>query len=89
MFYVFQKWSLALVLFAVAFTACKKDDDSDSDTLQIPSTYTSPNFETNAAAELQIIDEMDAFLNYLGTVDSGSTIEATTAYNLWNGTNFK
>lgn len=87
----YRKWSLFLLSIPVILTSCNHDDDDvvEPTGIPIPSTYNSANFESNASAELIILDEIDAFVDYLGTANDGAQLDETTAYSLWNGTALK
>jgi hypothetical protein len=47
-----------LVFFGLLFSACKKDEPEEETELQIPSSYDGQNFESNAASQLSVVQQL-------------------------------
>ena len=78
------------VVPALFFSSCSDDDDTASTpTLQIPNEYVSPDFAANAAAEIALTDELEAFTNAQKAADSGNVVTLTSLTTLWTGTDLK
>jgi hypothetical protein len=71
-----QKVIAISLLATVGFASCNKDDDDDNNTSpSIPNSYTSNNFDANAASQIELGDQLEALASKIGEGDDGSKLD--------------
>ncbi|MDR9488435.1 hypothetical protein [Salibacter sp.] len=71
-----QKVIAISLLATVGFASCNKDDDDDNNTSpSIPNSYTSNNFDVNAASQIELGDQLEALASKIGEGDDGSKLD--------------
>lgn len=82
-------WAVALAFAGFASSCNNDDEDNALPTLNIPDTYVSTSYSTNAATELAVRDEHTALVGEMKGADGGNSVSESDLVTAWNGTTLK